>query len=106
LLVDPDTSRARRYGLRLRLGGLLVVMATQISDARTLIELLPPAVIVAHASLLTPVGESATGTPDDLTTMGIPLATYDDSDKPPDHETADTLVATVRRMLASGERPS
>ena len=106
LLVDPDASRARRYSLRFRLGGFLVVMAMQVSDARALIELLPPAVVIAHASMLTPAGESTTPASDDLTTMGIPLVIYDDADETPDHEPADPLVESVRRLLANRERPS
>ena len=103
LLVDPDVPRARRYSLRLRLGGFLVVMATRASDARTLIELLPPAVIIAHGSALTPADERTTDRSDDLTTMGIPLVTYGDTEDPTDLEAADTLIASVRRALASGE---
>ena len=101
LLVDPDVSRARRFSLGLRLGGFLVLMATRVSDARALIDLLPPAVVVAHGSAITPPNESPDSAPDDLTTMGIPLVVYGDTDGPAAHETADTLVDTVRRVLES-----
>jgi hypothetical protein len=99
LLVDPDVSRARRFSLGLRLGGFLVMMATRVSDARALIDLLPPAVVIAHGSAITPPDGSPGSAPDDLTTMGIPLVVYGGTDGAAAQETADTLVETVRRVL-------
>ena len=106
LLVDSDVPRARRHSLGRRLGGFLVVMAMRVSDARALIELLPPAVVIAHASVLPPPGDATAPASDDLTAMGIPVVVYGATEGPAAHETTDTLIATIRRALGSTSESS
>ena len=106
LLVDSDVPRARRHSLGLRLGGFLVVMAMRVSDARALIELLPPAVVIAHASVLPRSGDATSPASDDLTAMGIPVVVYGATEGPASHETTDTLIAAIRRALESSGDPS
>ena len=106
LLVDSDVPRARRHSLGLRLGGFLVVMAMRVSDARALIELLPPAVVIAHASVLPRPGDSPPPPSDDLTAMGIPLVVYGATESLAARETTDTLIARIRRTLESTSDPS